>query len=130
MQTRRTYTPIKISSNPQHSTKKGWYTIGCRRIFFKSGWEVKYARYLEGLKTLKVIKDWEYEPQRFLFEEIKSGTRTYTPDFKVFNVDDTHYWVEVKGYMDAKSKTKIKRFRKYFPTEELRVIEKDWFIRG
>jgi len=33
----------------------------------------------------------------------------------------------VKGYYDAKSLTKIKRFRKYFPTEKLRLIDAKWF---
>ena len=42
-------------------------------------------------------------------------------------LDGFQYWIEVKGYMDAKSATKIKRFRKYYPGELLEVVEKDWF---
>lgn len=73
-----------------------------------------------------MIKGWEYEPQTFWFEKIKRGTRSYLPDFKVY-AEDGHMWVEVKGYMDAKSKTKIKRFNKFYPDEKLIVIDKKWY---
>jgi formylmethanofuran dehydrogenase subunit A len=49
------------------------------------------------------------------------------PDFLVTKTDGTTYWVEVKGYMDAKSLTKIKRFKKYYPLETLVVVDADWF---
>ena len=32
--------------------------------------------------------------------------------------------------MDPKSLTKIKRFRKYYPDHELRVIDKKWFTKN
>lgn len=105
----------------------GWRTIRSRRIYFRSGWEVNYAWWLQFLKEQKQIQEWEYEPKTFWFEAIKRGTRSYLPDFKVTRLDGTHFWVEVKGYMDSKSATKIKRFRKYFPKEELKVIDKVWF---
>lgn len=40
---------------------------------------------------------------------------------------EDRYWVEVKGYYDPRSITKIKRFKKYFPEEELRVVDKKFF---
>lgn len=106
---------------------RGYRTIAGRKIYFKSGWETNYAHFLQFLKEKGVIQEWEYEPQAFIFEKIQSGTRKYIPDFKVTRPDGTHYWVEVKGYMDQKSKTKISRFRKYFSKEELVVVEKEWF---
>jgi len=39
-------------------------------------------------------------------------------------------FVEVKGYMDAKSKTKIKRMAKYHPTVRLRVVTKEFFTKN
>ena len=102
--------------------KQGWRTIGDKRIYYRSRWEANYGRYLEILKKNGQIKEWEHEPKTFWFENIKRGSVTYLPDFKVTNLDDTHYWVEVKGWMDARSKTKIKRFKKYFPQEKLVVI--------
>jgi hypothetical protein len=74
-----------------------------------------------------VIKEWEHEPKTFWFEEIKRGTRSYLPDFKVTYWDGNHEWIEVKGYFDRKSLTKIKRFRKYYPQEILRIIDSEWF---
>lgn len=105
----------------------GWKIIGDKRIYLRSSWELKYARYLQFLKERGVIADWLYEPETFWFNEIKRGVRSYLPDFKVIRLDGTHYWAEVKGYMDAKSKTKIKRFNKYYPNEELRIIDSKWF---
>lgn len=77
-----------------------------------------------------IIKGWEHEPKCFWFNEIKRGTRSYLPDFKVSLHDGSHYWVEVKGYFDSKSLTKIKRFRKYYPQEKLVVVSKEWFANA
>jgi len=111
----------------QHKSKRGWYVIAGRRIYFRSSWEVRFAKYMQFLKEHGQITEWLFEPQTFWFHEIKRGTCSYLPDFKVTRPDGSHYWVEVKGYMDAKSKTKIKRFRKYYPDEELQVVESKWF---
>lgn len=91
-------------------------------FYVRSGWEANYARYLNFLKEKSSIRDWEYEPDTFWFENIKRGTRSYTPDFKVW-LDDTRYeYHEVKGYMDQKSKTKLKRMAKYYPDEKIIII--------
>jgi hypothetical protein len=79
------------------------------------------------MKEHGIIKDWEYEPQTFWFYKIKRGVRSYKPDFKVIENNGFQYWAEVKGYMDSKSITKIKRFRKYYPKEPLVVIDHKWF---
>jgi len=110
------------------TNKAGWREIGDKRCYFKSAWEANYARYLQWLKENGRIIDWEYEPQDFWFKEIKRGVRSYKPDFKVSH-ETYHYWVEVKGYYDSKSLTKIKRFRKYYPKEILTVIDKEWFAQ-
>lgn len=109
---------------------RGWREIGGKRVYFRSGWEMKYAYYLEWQKKFRIIKDWEHEPKTFWFEGIKRGCVTYLPDFKVTFLDGTHEWIEVKGYMDAKSKTKIKRFAKYYPQERLRIVDAAWFAKN
>ena len=83
-----------------------------------------YARSLEWMKQRGVIADWEYEPKTFWFVEIMRGVRSYTPDFLITNIDGTQEYHEVKGYMDAKSKTKIKRMAKYFPDVILKIVDK------
>ncbi|MFI0477756.1 MAG: DUF1064 domain-containing protein [Candidatus Rhabdochlamydia sp.] len=114
--------------NRKHgSWSSAWRSIGGKTKFFRSTWEANYARYLEYLKENGKIKDWEHEPQTFWFLKIMRGARSYLPDFKVTNLDGSHYWVEVKGWMDSKSKTKIKRFKKYYPEETLILIQGPWF---
>jgi hypothetical protein len=108
-------------------SRAGWHQIGDKQIYMRSSWEVKYAKYLQWQKEQTLIADWQYEPKTFWFEEIKRGVCSYLPDFKVVRLDGSHHWIEVKGYMDAKSKTKIKRFRKYYPEEELIVLEGKFF---
>ena len=99
--------------------KCSWECIGGRTIYFRSKFEVRVAWYLESLIQARKIGNWDHEPKTFWFEEIKRGVRSYLPDFKITRLDGTHCWIEVKGYMDAKSKTKLKRFKKYYPNEEL-----------
>jgi hypothetical protein len=110
--------------------KQGWRLIDDRRIYFRSRWEANFAHYLQFLKENGLIKEWDHEPATFWFLEIKRGCRSYLPDFKVTDCDGTHWWAEVKGYMDAKSKTKIKRFKKYYPNERLIVFDGSWFKKN
>ena len=101
-----------------------WCVINGKNSYYRSKLELGYARHLETLKARGAIKDFEHEPRCFWFLSIKRGIRSYLPDFRVDNLDDTHHYVEVKGYMDSKSATKIKRFRKYYPEEKLIVFMK------
>lgn len=77
----------------------------------RSTWEVKFAQYLDG----RGIR-WEYEPARF-----DLGDCTYTPDF--YLPDDDTYW-EVKGWLDAVSQKKVRRFRELHPDKPLIVATK------
>jgi hypothetical protein len=104
-----------------------WKLVGDNLCFFRSNWEYKYACYLQWLKSNRQIQEWQHEPRTFWFKGIKRGCVSYKPDFYVLELDGTHTWVEVKGYMDNKSKTKIKRFAKYFPEERLTVVQGKWF---
>ena len=96
-------------------------------LYVRSAWEANYARYLNFLVKIKDIKKWQYEPDTFIFEAIKRGTRSYMPDFKVFNNDDSIEYHEVKGWMDSKSITRAKRMTKYYPLIKIKLIDKVWF---
>lgn len=96
-----------------------------RSFFMRSTWERNFARYLEFMVNRGEIKEWEYEPQRFFFEGISFGNRTYLPDFRITNIDGSQYYVEVKGFMDKSSKVKIKRFLKYYPGLELQIVDQE-----
>lgn len=106
-------------------SKKSWATIGDQKHFYRSMWEITYARYLEFLKSRKKILSWDYEPETFWFDGIKRGVCSYKPDFKVENLDGSIEYHEVKGYMDARSKTKLKRMAKYHPKIKMVLIDKD-----
>lgn len=84
--------------------------------FFRSNWEANVARWFNHQG-----KSWSYEPKVFSFLEhgIKRGTVSYCPDFLAGAL-----WIEVKGMLDPRGKTAIKRFKRYYPKEfkKLRAI--------
>ena len=111
---------------PQSQSRRG---LGGKRddlgnIYFRSAWEANYARYLNFLKSVGEIADWKYECKTFEFSKIKRGSRFYTPDFLVTFPRGNQEFHEVKGYMDAKSQTKLKRMAKYFPGVRVVLIDK------
>jgi hypothetical protein len=121
-----THMNMRMKNNPSSiysRCKKGTITIVDKTFFARSRWEANIGAYLQFLKEKNEIKDWEHEPKTFWFLEIKRGVRSYLPDFFITNNDDSTYYIEVKGYMDAKSKTKLKRMAKYYPDVKVDVIE-------
>jgi hypothetical protein len=111
-----------VIPNRPVKTQQGWATIGGQKCYFRSGWELQYAKYLQFLKENKSIKEWEYEPQTFWFEGIKRGVRSYLPDFRITENNGSQNYVEVKGYYDKKSQTKMKRMKKYHPDVVLHMV--------
>lgn len=92
-------------------------------MYFRSKWEANFARYLNWMKERGEIYDWKYEPTTFWFERIMRGVRSYKPDFLVKDfAEDEGRYIEVKGWMDAKSKTKLKRMKKYHPKVPIEVF--------
>jgi|SRR3972149_7708045 len=107
--------------------KRGWRTIDNKRIYFDSKAEANYYRILLFLKSHNSILDFQFHPPSFIFSEIKFGTKKYELDFMVKEINGAVKYIEIKGTddlskMDPKSKTKINRFRKYFPAHKLDVI--------
>lgn len=105
------------------SWKAAWRNIGGTEKYYRSRWEANYARYLQWLKENNQIKDWKHEPKTFWFEGIKRGCVSYLPDFWVQELNDSESYHEVKGWMDDRSKTKIKRMAIYHPKVKLVVID-------
>lgn len=103
-----TLNPMNNQKNP-YSRAKGGKRKDLNDIYFRSSWEANIARYYNfiGVK-------WEFEPKTFVFKDIKRGSVSYTPDFYLPEEDR---WIEVKGWMDGKSKTKLKRFKNQYPEE-------------
>lgn len=118
-----------ISFRSRHASDSAYsHTRGGKRLdldnrYFRSAWEANWARYLNWLKEQGSILAWEYEPETFEFEGIKRGSRFYTPDFCIKNANGSVEYHEVKGWMDQKSKTKLKRMAKYHPEIKIIVID-------
>lgn len=113
---------LERPSSVYSSAKRG-YRDDMPGIFFRSRWEANYARFLTLLQRQGKIVKWEFEKDTFWFEAIRRGVRSYTPDFKVWLADGSYYYDEVKGWMDPKSKTKLKRMAKYHPNVKVNVID-------
>lgn len=115
---------FNTSAKNYSRTHKGWMNFNNgKRYYLRSRWEMNYGCYLDFLVKNKEIKDWKYEEDTFWFEKIKRGVRSYTPDFKVFNNNNSIEYHEVKGWMDSKSKTKLSRMKKYYPDIVLYLID-------
>jgi AraC-like DNA-binding protein len=74
----------------------------------RSSWENNFCLYLNHKKIR-----FEYEPKVFYYPE-KTGAKSYLPDFKL-NVRGKEVWVEVKGRMMSKDRTKMMRLKKHYP---------------
>lgn len=102
---------------------KGGYREDLKQ-YFRSRWEANLARYYNFIKV-----PWAYEPQEFEFKAIKRGSRFYKPDFYLPNADE---YIELKGYFTEGGKTKLRRFKKYYPEEfkKLRFVIEDPLARS
>lgn len=116
-----------ITIRTKTTWKQGWREIGGINKYYRSRWEANYARYLEFLKKQGVIVRWEHEPETFWFEAILRGVRSYLPDFRVTELNGEIVYHEVKGWMDDRSITKLKRMAKYHPKVKIIVIDESWF---
>jgi len=103
-----TLNPLKNSTNPYSRTKSG-KREDLNNVFFRSKAEANYARFLKFSKV-----EFKYESKMFIFEGIRRGNVSYTPDFYIEKEDK---YIEFKGWLDPGSVTKLKRFKKYFPQE-------------
>lgn len=91
-----------------YSRCKGGYRNDLQQ-YFRSAWEANIARILNLLNI-----QWCYEYKRFNFDAESSGVLSYQPDFYLPQYDK---WIEVKGWMDDKSKRRLYLFEKYYPSE-------------
>jgi len=105
---------VKNEKSSVYSDSRGGKRSDLEDKYFRSRWEANYARYLNF-----VGEEWEYEPKEFEFEEIKRGTRFYTPDFYL---PDRGQYVEIKGWFRDKDKIKLKRFKKFYPEKFKQLV--------
>ena len=102
---------------------KGGYRKDLKQ-YFRSKMEANVARYYTYIDV-----NWFYEPREYKFEKIKRGSRYYKPDF--YLAAPKRLLIEVKGWFRPEDKTKLRRFKKYYPEEfeKLRFIIPDKYAR-
>lgn len=106
------------------NSQAGWRVIGGQRIYCRSKMEANYGRVLEFQRKSGLIAAWFHEKTTYWFEGIRRGCVSYLPDYDIVENDGGFRHDEVKGYMDKKSATKLKRMKKYYPDVIVRLIGK------
>lgn len=114
-------------SKPTHAGRKlvakpEWRTVGGQRCYFRSKREAAYAETLEMMRRTGSIVSWEHEPGWFYFDGIRAGVTRYLPDFRVTFANGRIEYHEVKGWLDPKSVTALRRMAKYHPTVKVVLI--------
>ena len=95
------------------NTKSRSRKIKYHNIWMRSGWEVKFAKFLDENR----IK-WFYENNHF-----DLGDCTYTPDFYLPEIDE---YIEIKGYWRDDAKLKFDLFKIFYPDKKIIILqEKD-----
>lgn len=78
----------------------------------RSGWEACVLRWLNHVNI-----EWVYEPRRFYFDGVRRGAHSYMPDIYLPNYEGSDRWLEIKGRLPPSDRTKLRRFRKFYPEE-------------
>lgn len=110
-----------------HRRGRGGKRADLDGAYFRSAWEANYARYLNWLVSLGQIASWRFESDTFQFHGIKRGARFYTPDFRVMTNAGGIEYHEVKGWMDARSATQLRRMAKYYPAVKVVLIDAECY---
>jgi len=114
---------LRSDSFRAHGNSKGGKRDDLGGVYFRSTWEANYARILNLLMDRYIVADWEFEPDIF-----DLGDERYIPDFKVENMHGDIVYHEVKGYMDATSKRKLRKMAKQYPNVPLVLIDTDKYV--
>jgi ribosomal protein L24E len=76
--------------------------IKYKDIKVQGSYELNTCYILDVWKENKKIKDWEYTSDRFTYTGADDKKHTYLIDFKIFENDDSFYYLEVKGRVQEK----------------------------
>jgi len=88
--------------------------------YFRSATEANFARLLNHFGIT-----WKFEERSFTFDGYKNKPYVYIMDFEIIKVDRRKKppegfeagWVEVKGYMNSNSRSKLRRLKIKYPDE-------------
>jgi len=121
--TKRKTKTVKVTAAANYArTKKGVRKDVHPTYYFKSATEANFARILE-YHNIK----WSYEERAFTFDGYKNKPYIYIIDFQILGKPQTKKkdlldklgdrFIEVKGYMNAQSRNKLRRYKKHYPEE-------------
>lgn len=132
-QTRKGKPRVRMTGQNVGTVWSGWRVIGGERQFWRSRSDYRYACYLEWLRVNGHILAWTYEAETFDFTQprkvngrwlkgVKHGVTTNKIDFEVIDFTGLYVVVEVKGFMDPKSKTRLRRMGRYYPEVPVELV--------
>ena len=90
----------------------------------RSTWELRACQILDKMKSLKLIKEWNYEVDKIKY----NGEHQYIIDFTIFLNNDDFCFLEIKGKMTKKDKLKISVTRETYiidlwTLKEIKIME-------
>jgi hypothetical protein len=85
-------------------------------LTFKSSWEINVAQFLNENQI-----NWKYEDKSYSL----SDTRSYTPDFSIYENDILVKHIEVKGYRRKENKEKFNEFSAKYPQVIVEIWNKE-----
>jgi hypothetical protein len=106
---------IAMKGNKNGATSFRRRNILYKDNHFKSGWEKNVAIYLDDNNI-----NWKYEE----FHYSLGKTRSYTPDFFIYENDKLVKHIEVKGYWREENKIKYEQFLAMYPNILIEVWDK------
>ena len=107
----------------QYHSKGDWYICNDgSKVWMRSSWEIKLAKYLDDKKT-----EWLYEPKVFPIEYVYNEEKkegTYKPDF--FLIKENKY-IEVKGWWRDDALDKYTAFLEQYPKIKIELYNREKF---
>jgi hypothetical protein len=86
-----------------------WYDY--KNIRIQGTFELRTCHILDNWKEQRKILNWEYTKDRFSYIGLDEKSHMYLLDFKVWNNDNTFYYIEIKGYKHPNDDLKWKSVR-------------------
>ena len=83
-----------------------------KNIKVQGSYEYRTCVVLDKWLASKKISRWEYTNDRFNYTGVDGNPHNYLLDFKVWNPDNTFYYLEVKGYQKPNDELKWNAVRK------------------
>lgn len=117
-------------ATPNHTYSKMGRRSDLGRTKFRSSYEANYARFLNREMELGRVESWSYEPDVFRFHGYDEGPHDYTPDFGVRYTGGAFEYHEIKGFMNGRSKKRLRRMKQQYPDVRIRLVDEDWFNRA